>query len=218
MTISVAPPEAGARRGRAKYHPPMTDAHRAAGARPGGTEDVHQHPDEPTSRGRRRAVLALCGGAVTLVVGAACVSKPTMRLRGAAINGVRVSFPPALGVIMRVMVDVYNPNSYDVAVRAVRGQTVLGERYTLPVQFQAQGDGLWLSSDRTTIIEVPVDIPVQTAMAVLAESTMVTMIPYRFSGRADVTATRTFKLEKDDYSVDERGWVNRQQIQDAVRF
>jgi hypothetical protein len=205
----------------------MTGAHRAHGARRRPTADLPQRRagevldssarTEPPLE-RRRVMLALCGGALGLVAGAACVSKPTMRLRGAAINGVRVSFPPAMGVIMRVMVDVYNPNSYDVAVRAVRGQTVLGERYTMPVQFRAQGDGLWLPSGRTTTIEVPVDVPVQTAMAVLAESTMVTMIPYRFSGRADVTATRTFRLEQDDYSVDERGWINRQQIQDAVRF
>ncbi|MEJ7733440.1 MAG: hypothetical protein WKG00_30130 [Polyangiaceae bacterium] len=195
----------------------MSEAHRAPGAR--RTDDLAQRPsgDVPAPE-RRRMVLALCGGALGLVAGAACVSKPTMHLRGAAISGVRVSFPPALGVIMRVMVDVYNPNSYDVAVRAVRGQTVLGERYTMPVNFKAQGDGLWLASGRNTSIEVPVDIPVQTAMAVLAESTMVTMIPYRFSGRADVTATRTFRLEQDDYSIDERGWINRQQIQDAVRF
>jgi hypothetical protein len=197
----------------------MTEAHRAADARRRRTDHLSQRPAaEVLAPERRRVVLALCGGALGLVAGAACVSKPTMRLRGAAISGVRVSFPPALGVIMRVMVDVYNPNSYDVAVRAVRGQTVLGERYTMPVNFKAQGDGLWLPSGRNTAIEVPVDIPVQTAMAVLAESTMVTMIPYRFSGRADVTATRTFRLEQDDYSVDERGWINRQQIQDAVRF
>jgi hypothetical protein len=195
----------------------MTEAHRAPGAR--RIDDLSQRAaGDLAAPDRRRVVLALCGGALGLVAGVACVSKPTMRLRGASIQGVRVSFPPALGVIMRVMVDIYNPNSYDVAVRAVRGQTVLGERYTMPVNFKAQGDGLWLPSGRNTPIEVPVDIPVQTAMAVLAESTMVTMIPYRFSGRADVTATRTFRLEQDDYSVDERGWINRQQIQDAVRF
>jgi hypothetical protein len=35
-------------------------------------------------------------------------------------------------------------------------------------------------------------------------------------GTADVTATRTFKIEKDNYSVDEVGSFNRQQLEMAI--
>ena len=155
---------------------------------------------------------------VLLAAPSACVSEPRMRLRYAEVTGVRVSFPPALGVLMKLVVDVYNPNSYDVAVRAVRGRVTMADRYAMPVDFKAQGDGIWLPAGRTTQVAVPVDVPIQIALAVLRESTATAEIPYRFVGRADVTATRTFELEKDDYSVDARGTVSRKQIQDAVPF
>ena len=169
-------------------------------------------------RARVTAVLAVWTLALVLAATGGCVSKPTMRLSHAEVTGVRISFPPAAGVLMKVVVAVYNPNSYDVAIRAVRGQVVLNDRYTLPVAFQAQGEGVWLPSDRTTRVAVPVDVPLDIALAVLRESETMPQIPFRFSGRADVTATRTFKLEEDDYAVDERGWILRQQIRDAVPF
>ncbi len=42
-------------------------------------------------------------------------------------------------------------------------------------------------------------------------------IPYRFAGRADVTATRTFQIEKDDYSIDVNGSIPRWQMEAAMR-
>ena len=169
---------------------------------------------------RRRRSLAMVGLGLLMLVttSAGCVQKPTMRLSHADVTGFRISFPPAAGVLMNVVVAVYNPNSYDVAVRAVRGHVVLNDRHTLPVNFRAQGDGVWLPSDRTTRVTVPVDVPLDIALSVLRESQMVQQIPFTFAGRADVTATRTFKLEEDDYSVNERGFISRQQIQDAVPF
>jgi hypothetical protein len=140
-----------------------------------------------------------------------------MRLNHATVSGVSISFPPRLGVLMTLVVDVYNPNSYDVAVRAVRGQVILANRYPLPVDFRPGGEGIWLRSDSTTQVRVPVDIPVQLALALLRESYMAPTIPYRFVGRADVTATRTFRLEADDYSVNEQGYVSRQQIDAVLR-
>jgi hypothetical protein len=135
-----------------------------------------------------------------------------MRLHHAEITGVQVGFPPSLGVLMTVVLNVHNPNSYDVAVRAVRGQVVLANRYNLPVDFRAQGSGVWLPSDRTTALRVPIVVPAQLALAILRESVYSPMIPYRFSGRADVTATSTFQLEKDNSAGDAFGSVSRQQI------
>ena len=145
-----------------------------------------------------------------------CVKKPTMALDHAEITGVSIAFPPRIGVLMTLYVDVYNPNSYDIAVRAVRGQVLLGGRYTLPVDFQAEGGGVWIVSGATTPVAVPVDIPINVALAVLQESAAAPTIPYHFTGSADVTATRTFQIEKDDYSLSEDGWVSRQQIESAV--
>jgi hypothetical protein len=169
-------------------------------------------PDLPRFPWFARA-LALAALAVS---SAACVQKPTMKLDHAEISGVRVGFPPSLGVLMTIVVAVDNPNSYDVAVRAVRGQVVLANRYSLPVQFRAQGNGVWLRSGTISRVAVPVDIPVQLAVELLRDGMAAPTITYRFTGRADVTATSTFQLEKDDYSVNEWGIVTRQQLAAAL--
>jgi hypothetical protein len=164
----------------------------------------------------------LAGHALALAVvaslAAGCVSKPTTKLNRAEISGLRIAFPPSIGLLMTVYIDVYNPNSYDIAVRAVRGQVLLAGRHALPVEFQAPGDGVWLGAEATTSVAVPVTVPGTVALAVLQESTSAASIPYRFTGRADVTASRTFQIEKDDYSVDAEGAVSREQIDRALRL
>jgi hypothetical protein len=147
-------------------------------------------------------LLALAGG---------CVEKPTMHVNHAEISGFQVGFPP--NVLMTVVVDVYNPNGYDVAIRAMRGQVLMAERYSIPVDFRPPGDGLWLPAGRTTSVRTPVAIPLDLALALLRESMAMPTISYRLIGRADVTGTRTLKIESDDYSVDERGTVTREQIE-----
>jgi hypothetical protein len=165
----------------------------------------------------RRASPALVLALAAWVVPACGATKPTMKLNHAEITGVRIAFPPSLNVQMTVFVDVFNPNSYDIAVRAVRGQVLVANRYTLPVDFRPQGEGVWLASGSTTSVAVPLTITVQTGLAVLQESFTATMIPYQFVGRADVTATRTLQIEKDDYSVNEAGWFSRQQLEATLR-
>jgi hypothetical protein len=142
-----------------------------------------------------------------------CVSKPTMHLNHAEISGAQLSaFPPSFGILMTVVVDVYNPNSYDVAIRAMRGQVVMGNNHPLPVDFRAQGNGVWLASERTTSVRVPISIPLELGLLLLRESAAAPFIPYRLTGRADVTASSTFKVESDDYAVDEQGTISRQQV------
>ena len=116
---------------------------------------------------------------------------------------------------MDVVLDVHNPNSYDVAIRAVRGTVTFYDRYTLPVSFAPGGDGVWLAADRTTQVRVPSDVPIDLALRITREATFGT-VPYRFVGKADVTATRSFKLESDDWSVDERGAIQRQVIEQSI--
>ena len=60
---------------------------------------------------------------------------------------------------------------------------------------------------------MPVEVPITTSLAVLSETVHTPMVNYHFTGTADVTATRTFQLEKDDYSVNEQGVISRDQIQ-----
>ncbi len=136
-----------------------------------------------------------------------------MHLNHAEISGAQLNtFPPSVGILMTVVVDVHNPNSYDVAIRAMRGQVVMGSRYMLPVDFRAQGNGVWLAADRTTSVRVPVAIPLDLGFALLRESVATPFIPYRLTGRADVTATSTFRVESDDWAVDEQGTISRQDI------
>lgn len=147
----------------------------------------------------------------------ACAKKPTMHLNHAEVSGVQLGFPPQIGVMMTVVVDVYNPNSYDVAIRAMRGQVVMANRYTLPIDFRAQGDGVWLAADATTPVRVPVSLPVDLAVTLVREAYTAPTIPFHITGRADVTATRTFKIEKDDYEVDENGFIDRQAVEASIR-
>jgi hypothetical protein len=155
--------------------------------------------------------LALCGAAF-----AGCASKPTMKLNHAEISGVQIAFPPSVGVVMTIVLDVYNPNSYDVAVRAMRGTATMANKYTLPVDFRPGGEGVWMAANATTSMRVPVTVPVDLALTLLRESYTSPVVPFRVVGTADVTATRTFKIEKDNYAVDEVGTFSRDQLALAI--
>jgi hypothetical protein len=173
-------------------------------------------PSLPVRSRRFSAILA----ALTIALGglaiAGCASKPTMKLNHAEISGVHLGFPPTVGVLMTMVLEVYNPNSYDVAVRAMRGTATLAGRYTLPIDWRPGGEGVWLASSSTTTIRVPVTVPVDLALQLLRESYTTPTVSFRVIGTADVTATRTFKIEKDNYSVDEVGTFSRQQLEMAI--
>lgn len=171
---------------------------------------------KPTSRafGSRLASVAALALAATMLTG--CPKKPTMNMRHAEVQGVQLGFPPQLNVVMTAVVDVYNPNGYDVAIRAMRGTVIFLERYSLPIDFKAPGDGLWLAADTTTTVRVPITVPVDLAATLVREAYMSPTVPFRLYGRADVTAFRSLKIESDDYSVDERGVLSRQQIEASI--
>jgi hypothetical protein len=229
-TKELVEPRAAALAPRGRARPARPRSPRAAAPRPAPRRlaprrgEVTARPcaaklalvPRPRKTNPLRRLPALALAALTAIAGAACVSKPTMQLDHAEITGIRIAFPPSLGILMTIVVNVHNPNSYDVAVRAVRGQVVLAGRYPLAVDFRADGDGVWLPSDRTTQVRVPVSVPVDLGFQLLRESFSSPVIPYRFSGRADVTATRTFRLEADDYAVDDHGVVARNQIEAAL--
>jgi hypothetical protein len=116
---------------------------------------------------------------------------------------------------MTVVLDVTNPNSYDVAVRAMRGNVTYNGRYNQIINWAPGGDGVWLPAEKTTQVRVPVAMPVDLAMTLMREA-MTGVVKYHVKGKADVTATRTLKIEKDDYEVDEDGTFARQQIEASV--
>jgi hypothetical protein len=139
-----------------------------------------------------------------------------MKLNHAEISGMTLGFPPQVGVVMTMVIDVYNPNSYDVAIRAMRGNAVLAEKYTLPIDYRPGPEGVWLASNATTSMRVPVNVPVDLALRLLRESYASPTVSFHVTGTADVTATRTFQIEKDNYSVDETGTFTRQQLELAM--
>ncbi len=141
-----------------------------------------------------------------------------MKLNHAELSGVSLGFPPQASVLMNVVIDVYNPNSYDVAVRAMRGKVVFLGKYELPVDFRApDANGVWLAADSTTSMRVPCAIPVNLAIQLMREAWQVPQIDFTLTGKADVTATRTFQIEKDNYEVDEKGSISRDQMDAAIR-
>src|SRR5215475_1976368 len=92
---------------------------------------------------RRLAWLALV---LLALASSGCAKKPTMKVNHAEVSGVTIGFPPQLAIQMTVVLDVFNPNSYDVAVRAMRGTVTFEDQYTMPIDFRASGDGVWLPS------------------------------------------------------------------------
>ncbi len=139
-----------------------------------------------------------------------------MKLNRAEISGMSLGFPPQVGVVMTMVLDVYNPNSYDVAIRAMRGTALLAEKYTLPIDYRAGNEGVWLAAKATTTVRIPVNVPIDLGLLLLRESYTAPTVPFRVTGTADVTATRTFQIEKDNYSVDESGTFTRQQLELAI--
>lgn len=162
-----------------------------------------------------RSAIALALFSFVLAATNGCAKKPTMKVHHAEMAGVSFGFPPSVAVQMTVVMDVFNPNGYDVAIRAVRGTVTFNERYTMPIDFRPGGEGVWLASDRTTQVRVPTSVPVDLALRLTHEA-MTGVVPYRVVGKADVTATRSFKIESDNYSVDERGSLARQQIEASI--
>jgi hypothetical protein len=152
--------------------------------------------------------------AVALVACAA--DEPTMKIDHVEVSAVQAGFPPSsVALQMVVVLEAYNPNGYDVAIRAMRGTSSFEDRYSVPIDFRPDGDGVWLRSKQTTEVRVPVVVPVDTALRV-AQEALADVVPYHVVGKADVTATSTLKIEKDDFGVDDGGNLTRQEIERSI--
>jgi Late embryogenesis abundant protein len=134
-----------------------------------------------------------------------------MTLNHAEVRGIQLlAIPP--NVDMVIVVDVRNPNSFDIAVRALRGSITLAEKYVVPVEYIPGDNGAWLASNATTSIRIPVSIPMPTALQVAQDSWAKSDIVFTFRGKADVSASRTLNLRQDDYTIEEAGVFTRAQL------
>jgi hypothetical protein len=161
-------------------------------------------------------MLAMVALVISAFAAVGCAKAPTMRLNHAEVSGVVFGLPPSVGVMMTVVMDVYNPNSYDVAVRAMQGEVIFLDHYSLPIQFTSPGEGTWLTANATTQVRVPVNVPGDLAARFISEAIASPTIPFHVKGKANVTATRSLKVEADNYAIDAKGEISRADLQQAA--
>jgi hypothetical protein len=168
------------------------------------------------SRWRRGG--SLVWGALPLLVAlaalglgsAGCVTKPSMVVHHAEVRGVS-----SYGIQVMIFLSVTNENSYDVQIRHVNCNVIIGKGYVLgPIDFTPNQ---WLPSNQTTMLAVPATIPWTLAPALAMETYGSYGIPYTVKGFADVTATRSFGIQRDNYPIEQSGLVPRQTVVDAAR-
>lgn len=146
---------------------------------------------------------------LALAAAPACVKQPAVTVHHAELRGIST-----WGLNVMILLQVRNDNSYDVQIRNVNVNVTFGRGMVLPVNFQPNQ---WLQANRTTFVQVPVTIPWTALPALVAETAGSYAIPYQVKGLADVTATRAFGIERDNYPVDEGGSIPRQLVVDAAR-
>ncbi len=147
-----------------------------------------------------RAVLV---GAICLALAAtACVQTPTVTLHHADIQGVSLAGP-----VVDVVIAINNPNSFDIKVRDVTAETTFGGKYTLPPI--VMHPDLWLPSGRVTQVHVPTTLPWLMIPGILAETVLSPVVVYHVKGSTNVTATRMFGVEEDNYPIDLTGQMPR---------
>jgi hypothetical protein len=120
--------------------------------------------------------------------------------------GVRLGGASPYGIDLIMLVKVRNDNSFDVKVRNVRAQVTLGPGFQLPIVFSPE---VWLPSDQSSIVAVPVTIPWAMVGPLLAATAGSHQIGYRVVGSLDVSATRALEIESDDYRINATGALSR---------
>lgn len=166
-----------------------------------------REPCETAAMVRRRLALGLISGAALALAG--CASDPTMRIHHAELRS--ASF---YGVGLDMMLQVYNPNSYDIQIRNVRANVVIAGRYSLPPLVFSPNQ--WLPAGEKTLVRVPMLIPYMLVPRLIDESVNAPIIYYSVNGNIDVTAVRMLGVEKDNYPVNEQSSITRQALMVAA--
>lgn len=145
------------------------------------------------------AVLALA-----LALGAtACVQTPSVKLHHADVQGASLA-----GAVLDVVIEIHNPNSYDIKVRDVTAETTFAGKYALPPIVLHPDQ--WLPAGQSTQIHVPTTLPWLMIPGILAETLLAPVVRYSVRGSANVTATRTFGVEEDNVPIQLSGEMPRQ--------
>jgi hypothetical protein len=139
-----------------------------------------------------------------------CVTQPAVSIHHAEVRGLST-----YGLQVMIFLQVRNDNAYDVQIRGVHCNVIFGRNYTLgPIDF---APNQWLPSNQTTMVAVPVYIPWTLLPSLATESMGSYAIPYYVKGTADVTATRAFGIQRDNYPIEEGGSVPREMVVNAAR-
>lgn len=149
----------------------------------------------------------VCAALALMTVG--CVKEPVFKLDSMRVKGATIQ-----GVELVMMMRVQNDNSFDVKVRDVRVDVVIAERFKLP-RIQYNPD-TWLGSDATTLLEVPVLIPLLMVWPMVSATAQANVVSYTMTGLVDVTAVRALDIEKNDYEVDESASISRAELIGAL--
>lgn len=140
-----------------------------------------------------------------------CVKNPTMDLYGA-----RVQTVSPMGVGMVMVMKIRNDNPFDIQVRNVAANVIIGDSFRMPTV--RTSPNVWLRASSVTLVDVPMTVPWPTLMPLLSRTVGSATIEYRAKGFADVTATSTFQIDRNDYKFDEEGKVSRVElVQAAIR-
>lgn len=105
---------------------------------------------------------------------------------------------------------VANAYPIDVQIRAMRVSAVIEGSLQLPPIVESPN--VWLRSNTKTNVTVSVFIPWNLVPRLLSQTLGHTVLEYRVRGLADITATQAFRIERDDYEVDEKGKVSRAEL------
>jgi hypothetical protein len=133
----------------------------------------------------------------------ACVETPRVRLHHADFQGASLT-----GAVLDVVIEIHNPNAYDIKLRDLTAETTFAGQYRLPpiVIHPEQ----WLPAGRSTQVHVPTTLPWLMIPGILAATVLSPQVTYNVRGSANVTATRTFGIEEDNYPIDLNGTMPRQ--------
>ncbi len=138
-----------------------------------------------------------------------CVREPTIGIHSGGIRGLGPQ-----GVTLNLGLAVRNDNSFDVMVRNFTTDVTLAGRHRLPTL--TYSPNVWLPSDKTTIVQIPVVIPWNMVAPILATTATRRDISYVAVGHADVTATRALEIDVNEYALSEEGSFSRLELLQAA--
>ncbi len=110
--------------------------------------------------------------------------------------------------MLDVVIEIQNPNSFDIQVRDVTAETTFADKYRLPPIVLHPNQ--WLPAGQSVQVHVPTTLPWLMIPGILAETILSPKVTYLVRGSANVTATRTFGIEEDNYPIELRGEMPRQ--------